>query len=335
MRASWFPHGYGTRLFAMLFALVLIGATIYNLRNRAIAARGPAANAARVQEAALAENPDKPRWTETVIEGPADESPVEQEEIQRFFEVVTDKQGISDVDMPAYWRLVKWARSRSFAELEQRANHDVPFVKLFREPEKHRGELVRLRIKARRIIPWDAPENSAGVKTVYEIWGGTSESSGNPYLVVVPELPPEIKVASETEVPVIFVGYFLKVYGYEAFQARRGAPMLIGRIQAVPNGKNIAASRSAGLITMLIVGGAAIVLVIILVGVYRVTRRSRRAPLKPGLPAVSNDNIESWLENIPSDDETAPAGTSRLPAVTTSNGKAPHSVSPESNGHAE
>ena len=339
MRASWFPHGYGTRLVAMLFALVLIGATIYNLRNRAMAARGPAANAVRVQ-AAAAENPDKPRWTETVIPGPADESPVEQEEIQKFFEFVSDKQGISDTDMPAYWRLVKWTRSQSFADLEKRANRDVPFAKFWNEPEKHRGELVRLRIKARRIVPWDAPKNSAGVKTVYEIWGGTSESSGNPYLVVCPELPPEIKVASETEVPVIFVGYFLKIYGYEAFQARRGAPMLIGRVHSVPSGAHIAASRSAGLITMLIIGGAVIVAVIILVGVYRVTRRSRRAPLKPGLPALSNDNIESWLENIPlekfpgDDDETAPTGMARFSTATASNGKAPHPVSPESNGHA-
>src|SRR5207344_2662126 len=106
---------------AMVGALVLIGATIYQLRNRAIAARGPGANAARAHEAALAEKPEKARWTETVVAGPADESPVEQEEIKRFFEVVADKQGLNDVDMPAYWRLFKWSGRRSFAELEQRA----------------------------------------------------------------------------------------------------------------------------------------------------------------------------------------------------------------------
>ena len=304
-RASWFPHGYGVRLAAMVGALLLIGATIYQMRNRAIAARGPGIGAARAHETALAEKGEKPRWTETVIEGPADESPVEQEEIQKFFEVVSDEQGLSDVDMPAYWRLVKWARRRSFDELEQRANRDVPFAKLFKQPTKHRGELIRLRLHIQRIVDWDAPENSAGVKTVYELWGGTDESRGNPYAVVCAELPPDIKVASETHAEVVFVGYFLKVLGYDAFKASRGAPVLIGRVRTVASGAHVASARSAGLFTMLVIGGAVIVGLIIFVAVYRVTRRSRRAPLKPGPPALSNDNIESWLENIPNDDQAA------------------------------
>ena len=337
VRASWFPRGYAVRLVAMVGALVLIGATIYQLRNRAIAARGaPGMNAARAHEAALAEKGEKPRWTETVIEGPADESPVEQEEIQRFFEVVTDKQRLNDVDMPAYWRLIKWARRRSFAELEQRANRDVPFAKLWEEPQKHRGELIRLRIHVQRIVAWDdVPENSAGVKTVYELSGGTDESRGNPYIVVCAELPPEIKVASETHAEVVFVGYFLKILGYDAFKVRRGAPVLIGRVHTAASGAHFASARSAGLDAMLVVGCAVIVCLVIFVAVYRVTRRSRRAPLKPGPPALSNDNIESWIENIPNEGaEPAASGAPRFSTAMASNGKAHHPHDPDSNGHA-
>jgi hypothetical protein len=339
VRSSWFPHGYGVRLVAMLGALVLVGATIYNLRNRAIAARGPGANAARAHEAALAENPEKSRWTETVIEGPADESPLEQEEIKRFFEVVTDKQAIGDTDMPAFWRLLKWSRSRSFAELEQRAQRDLPFAKYWQEPEKHRGELIRLPLHVRQIVKWDdISENPAGVTTTYDLSGGNQESRGYPYVVVCSELPPEIKVATRTDVDVVFVGYFLKIIKYDAFGGKGGAPVLIGRVRTVPNGAHVASARSAGLNALLVIGGAVIVAVIILVAVYRVTRQSPRIPWKPGPPALSNDNIESWLENIPAEGagpaDTAETIAPRFSTALATNGQAHHSASPESNGHA-
>src|SRR5579863_10085571 len=277
VRTSWFPRGYGVRLFAMLGCLVLIGATIYQLRNRARAAGVPVAKAAQAHQAAVAENPEQQNWTETVIEGPADESPIEQEEIKRLFDVVTDKQPIQETDMPAYYRLLKWSRSRSFAELEKRAKRDVPITKFYQEPEKHRGELIRLKIRVRQIVKWDdTPKNSAGVTTTYDLSGGTEESRGYPYVAVCSELPPDIKVATRTDQEVIFVGYFLKIMKADSFATARGWPVLIGRARAIPSTAHIAANRSAGLISMLIVGGAVIVTVIILVGVYRVTRHPRR-----------------------------------------------------------
>jgi hypothetical protein len=320
----------------MLGVLVLIGATMYQLRNRSLAERGRGANAARAHQAAVTTNPDKARWTETVIEGPADESPIEQEEIHRFFEVVADKQLMSDVDMPAYWRLLKWSRRRSFAELEQRAKRDVPFSQLWELPDKHRGELIRLQIRVRQIVKQDdIPDNSAGVTTTYDLAGGTSESRGNPYLVVCSELPPEIRVATKTDQEVVFVGYFLKILKYEGFAATRGAPVLIGRVRPVPSGAHIAASRSEGLVGMLVIGVAVIVAVIVLVAVYRVTRQTRRPPRQPVLSALSNDNIENWLENIPAD-EADPADTTapRFSTAMAGNGQAHHPAAPESNGHA-
>jgi hypothetical protein len=321
----------------MVGVLALIGATMYQLRQRAIAARGADANADRANAADLAETGEMPSWTESVIEGPADESPLEQEEIQKFFEVVADKQPMRDVDMPAYWRLMKWARRRSFVELEKRANPDVPIAKLAREPEKHRGELIRLRMRVRQIVEWDdVPENSAGVTTTYDLAGGTEESRGNPYVVVCFELPPAIKVATRTDVDVVFVGYFLKILKYDAFASARGAPVLIGRVRAVPRNSHLAASRSAGLVAVLAVASAVIVTVIILAAVYRVSRRSRRRPLKPGPPALSNDNIESWLENIPHEDAgQSVSGVPRFSTALARNGEAHKPAGPDLNGHAD
>jgi hypothetical protein len=294
------------RLAAMVGVLALIGATIYQMRNQALAAK--AAQKARAPEAEAGQPEDpQAKWTETIIAGPGDDSPIEQEEAKRLFSVVSDKQGIGllQVDMPAYWRLMKWALSRPFSDLEQRANRDVPFEKLFNSESapKHRGELIRLRIHVQRIIVWDdVEENSLGLKKVYEVWGGTDESRGNPYCVVCPELPPGLKIASETHGEIVFVGFFHRVLAYEVMGKTRGAPMLIGRVKVLPSGKRLADSRTSGLTTLLIIGTAIVGVLIVVVAMYRVTRRGRLPPLKPGAPALASADVEAWLENGPGED---------------------------------
>jgi hypothetical protein len=322
-RASLYPGGYGMRLLAMIGVLTLIGATIYQMRNQALAARA----ARKVQGAAEPAETEDPqaKWSETIVANPGDDSPIEQEDAQRLFSVVGDKQGIGllDVDMPAYWRLMKWSRARSFADLEERAARDVPFTQLWEEPAKHRGELIRLRIHVQRIIAWDAPENSLGVKKTYEIWGGTEESRGNPYCVTCAELPPGLRVASETTGEIVFAGFFHKILAYEVMGKTRGAPMLIGRIRVLDNGARLAANRSLGLTTMLIIGAAVVGALIIVVAMYRVTRRGRVPPLKPGPPVLENSEVESWLRNIP-DDESPPAAEAAGVHATNGKGDAHH-----------
>src|SRR5262249_42597333 len=154
------------------------------------------------------------------------------------FEAIDDGEGMTEQDKWSYWRLMKWARSQSFAELEERAARNVPFVKLcdiptrFDEARRHRGELIRLRVHIRRGVEWKQKEkNSAGVKTVYEIWGTTDESKSNPYSLAVAELPPEIPADPNASSEGVFVGYFLKALKYPSEDNKlRGAPLLIGRV---------------------------------------------------------------------------------------------------------
>ena len=82
--------------------------------------------------------------------------------------------------MPAYWRCLKWARAQSFAELERRAADGVVYTQLLEQPDKYRGKLLRLRLHIRRVLDWEAPKNSAGVRRVYEAWGWTDESKSHP-----------------------------------------------------------------------------------------------------------------------------------------------------------
>jgi hypothetical protein len=78
-----------------------------------------------------------------------------------------------------------------------------------------------------------APENSARLKVVYELWGWTDESKSLPYCVVVPELPPGMKPGGDVDHEVQFAGYFLKWMRYTPGAGEeRSSPLLLGRVRA-------------------------------------------------------------------------------------------------------
>lgn len=144
---------------------------------------------------------------------------------------IEDRQALQQVDMPAYWRLMSWAKSESFLELLQRANPHVLFVNLWEEPQVHRGQPVRLRLNVRRVLSYQAGENNLGITQLYEAWGWTTDSKSFPYVVVFPELPAGLPLGADVNAEVEFAGYFLKVMAYDAYETRRGAPLLIGQLR--------------------------------------------------------------------------------------------------------
>src|SRR5262245_19024773 len=339
---SLFPRGYRFRLVAMVSALTLIGLTIYNLRERSLAAHASQGEEVRLPALAKASLPDadeKSKWTETVVAGLADDDPLEMEKAQQEFEAIDDGEGLLAQDMFANWRLMRWARSRSFAELEERAERDVPFVKLWKEPAKYRGKLVRLRLHVRRVVNWDqTAKNSADVKTVYEVWGTTDESRSNPYSVVVAELPPGIPVKADLSAEAVFVGYFLKVIKYQSADDKgRGAPLLIGRVKAVKSGKSVAALRQEGLMAMVAIGGVILILALIIVWFWILTRKKRGTAASLAVPSLPTTEVEDWLQN-PGDESapfpSKPAGSGSIKA----NGEAKHAVGTDpadANDHLE
>ena len=207
------------------------------LYNRARDARtwswlAPEADAAsEPPQSATVASPQAPPL-ETVRSGPTDLNEGQTTEAAKLLAAITDRQKLVDVEMPAYWRLLGWAQAQTFAELSQRAQRDVPFTTLYDQPENYRAKPLRLRLNVRRILDFDAPENSVGVKKVYEAWGWTDDSKSRPYVVVFSELPPGVKVGTEVDHNVVFAGYFLKWMQYETYQGQRqSAPLLLGRLQ--------------------------------------------------------------------------------------------------------
>ena len=161
-------------------------------------------------------------WSPPVVPGPTDEDPEEWDAAREQFQAVSDKESLHGEEMPAYWRLLRWARAQSFDELRKRANHNLFFTQLAKDPEKNRGKLFELKMHLMQSLEHeDVPENSAGVKELYEARGWTEESKANPYLVVFADRPPKLPLGADIREEATFVGYFLKLLSYEDGLGRR------------------------------------------------------------------------------------------------------------------
>lgn len=170
---------------------------------------------------------------ETIVPGPNDLDPDELAEVQKMFEAVTDRKPLQPREMPAYWRLMAWSRTQPLSELSARAARDIAITQLWEQPEKYRGKLIELQLHVRRVLEYEAPENSYGIAKVYELWGWTDESRSFPYVVVLPEKPAGLPIGTNVRTDVLFVGYFLKTMAFQAVDAARAAPLLVGRAKVV------------------------------------------------------------------------------------------------------
>jgi len=107
------------------------------------------------------------------------------------------------------------------------------YVILYRGQQ--RGKLFQFDLNVRRVLSYDAPVNSAGIKKVYEVTGWTTESKAWLYVVLTAHLPAGMPTGPDVNERVTFAGYFLKVQGYHAAGAGPrdkplAAPLLIGRM---------------------------------------------------------------------------------------------------------
>lgn len=187
---------------------------------------------------APAEGPTRLDWAKldaNVASGPNDRDSDEKERGEALLELVRDKRPLRPQEMSAYWTLMNWSMAEPFRDLEKRARPEVPFAQIWEQPDRYRGELMRLRLHVTRVLEFESPpKEGEAPRRVYEAWGWASKSSTFPYVVVFPELPEGLPVGDKVTGELVFVGYFLKVMSYtpaDASQAAplRGAPLLVGR----------------------------------------------------------------------------------------------------------
>ncbi len=283
----------------MLTLLILIGMTIYQTQQEKQEDTAPLATKSDTE------------FVETMVSGPNDLQALEETQARNLFQAVTDKAPLAAEEMPAYWRLMRWSMTQSFDELWERAHKDRYFTHLGEVPEKHRGELVGLKLSVRRTVSFPAPQNSAGAKTVYEAWGVTDESRGNFYCLVFYDKPPELPIHPDVHEEVQFVGYFHKLLTYQdPLDKTRWAPLLIGRIRWRENPARVALQRTRHVWSYWIWGTLAVT-VMVAVWTNRYLERGRALLTAP--QEVDHASVERWLETGMTEDASPTDGSrSRL-----------------------
>jgi hypothetical protein len=117
--------------------------------------------------------------------------------------------------------------------MEKRARRDLLFTHFADQPEKLRGQLVRLDMHLLRALTYDTEEFLPGIRRMHEAWGPTKESKANwPCVIVFPDAPEGLKFGAEIKQRGIFVGYFLKLMSYDAVDGKtRWAPLFVGKLR--------------------------------------------------------------------------------------------------------
>jgi hypothetical protein len=199
------------------------------------ATAGQAVPSAPRQAASPARAPAGPADDE---DRPTDLDPDERESAKEEFQAVSDGTlTLGREEMEAYYRLVTWVESQSFAELQRRAAKGLWYTDLHDHPDRHRGQIVALDLDVVRAQELGA-DNRLKVP-LWEVFGATDESRPWLYDLVVVDFPKGMPTGPSIRARARFVGYFLKAQGYLPHDARPGqppekAPLLIGRLRWEP-----------------------------------------------------------------------------------------------------
>jgi hypothetical protein len=295
-----FSNGLGFRLPSMIMALLILGLIYSNARDPAmwqwLASDAAAADGALATTSPAAAQPEE------IVPGPTDQDPAEAAEAAELFQVVNDRQPLEQLEMPAYWMLLRWARAQSFQQLQARADAKVSYNQLWEQPDKYRGKPIRLRLHVRQIVEYDAPENSAGIRKLYECWGWTDQSKTFPICTICLELPAGWKIGEQASAREegVFAGYYLKNMKYGAASDKtRYAPVFLGRMINIGRSGD-ARTSSAG-------GGSAwvwlpTIALLLCLGGWVWFRFTRTSTVSTRARAVVNESeVEDWLRQPAAD----------------------------------
>jgi biopolymer transport protein ExbD len=145
------------------------------------------------------------------------------------FRYLEDKAPLAFRDLAAYAALLKRARDAQPADLAANARRDIGFRELWEHPEDHRSALIEVRGFVRGIS--SSESKLVGSGKLYEVWITPPDRESELFACVVERLPDGFRVDASDGEPVVFYGFFLKVVAYEGRDCRRGAPLLIGRLE--------------------------------------------------------------------------------------------------------
>lgn len=145
-------------------------------------------------------------------------------------DVKDDQLSIQGTEIHAYYTILAKVRDLPVDDVQKAAKKNIPFDSLIIDAAQHRGKLIHLKGKARRILPFDAGSNQEGIQQLYELWIFTKESSKDPLHIICTELPEGIPTGEKIKpVDVTVCGYFFKREGYKSKNGLRITPLILAK----------------------------------------------------------------------------------------------------------
>lgn len=230
--------------------------------------------------------------SENIIPGPNETDADELAKLRTNLKAVQDRQVLQNFDMPAYWQLMRWSRTRPIAELEKIARRDVPYSHLWEEPDLYRAQPFRLKLHIRRVLKYEPSKNPQDLKMVYEAWGWTEDSRSYPFCVVFPDMPEGLPIGTDVDADFVFVGYFLKWMSYQAFDVKKNAPLLVGRLRPATKATGLAKASNWETAFLTLVGG---VLLLSFFGWFAIYGLRRPRTIVAATTAAPDQLPDNWL----------------------------------------
>lgn len=175
-----------------------------------------------------------PRLMETVKDNTLG---VRYEEREAYLRVLQLAQEVPLSRLREFSEQNKQERRESTPAYQRRKLDDFPqFVDLFTHPNFYRGRPVTIQGVMRKLTKFDLGKNRLDLDQAYEGWVYTPDSQGNPVVVVFTSKDERLPVNGDIQEEVRFTGYFFKMYGYDAHDTARKAPLfLAGEVECIPH----------------------------------------------------------------------------------------------------
>jgi hypothetical protein len=224
------------------------------------------------------------------------------------FETVTDRTPVGFRDDAAYALLLSRARDKSPSELAAVSRRDISLPHLWQNPELYRGVPIHLLGTARRVLRYPCKLTATG--WIYEASIITPDATRNPFVCMFEQAPPGLPIGPDVSERVVFNGYFLKIWKYQATDVARGAPLLVGRIGWDPRETASTGGDNSTLRWSLIAIGVMFVISLGRWG-YQLYRLFTAPPvstlLSPGSPTeeVDASALEDWVHSMRSDGDSS------------------------------
>jgi hypothetical protein len=222
------------------------------------------------------------------------------------FETVTDRTPVSFRDNAAYAYLLEKARKQTPAALAKESRRDVALTHLWERPDLYRGVAVHLLGTLKRLIRYETKLSQSG--WIYEASIFTPGSGSYPYQCVFEEPPVGLPLGTEISERVVFNGYFLKIFKYQAGDVARGAPLLVGKLGWDPHPTEAPTPPANNTLFWSLVILGALFLISLSRWVFQLFHflswpRSRSGAGSQPTDEIAPDELHAWAESLKRDEQ--------------------------------